>query len=206
ATGTATARPGAAARAGLRPWPPPRRASARPVPRPRWSDTWPAGRRPGPWPAPSFPRRGRLGTPLRPFPLPPRRPPRARRPPRPCAVRDRIRRPRPARPATRWQWRGGARSLRLRLRLGFLPAGDGRLDRAGRDRVVAGFGALEHALGEHQAFGRLHQRVVDRHDQLAPADALHECGHLAVGGVVAAARGERIPALRDLAIGRAGEI
>src|SRR5690606_29853011 len=98
--------------------------------------------------------------------------------------------------------RAGARGL-LRRALG---AGPDRLDRGGGDRVVGRAGPLEHLAGEGQAVGRLHQFLVDREDQLAPAHPLDELAGRRARLDVAAAQGQRIPAHGDLAVGRAGEL
>ena len=83
---------------------------------------------------------------------------------------------------------------------------DHALHRPGGDRVVARLGLREGFFGELQAFRRLHQLGVGRHDQLAAADLLQELGDRRIRLRVTAAHRERIPALRDLAVRRAGEL
>src|SRR5690606_14282936 len=103
---------------------------------------------------------------------------------------------------------GRAGRAGARVRSGLAAAAGGAehgLDRGGGDRVVARTGTLEHLAGEGQPFGRLRQLLVDRHDQLAPADPLDELAGRLARRLIAAAQGQRIPAHGDLAIGGAGE-
>ena len=71
---------------------------------------------------------------------------------------------------------------------------------------VAGLALANTCSANASPSGGRHQRLVDRQDQLAAADPLQELAHLLARGGVAAAFGQRIPAHRDLAVGRTGEV